>query len=149
MFLGPIGTGNNSLTYKVKLITSGASSHVGKEHNMSLNQQYTWKDFLKEHPEHKEKGLKRTSSEGKKAFESAFKAHAKKHLEGRVAHYEKSIETAKKLRTELVSKVKIANEAEKKIRVKQLNSQIGRVDAAVARHGRQIESAKASQKNLK
>ena len=43
-----------------------------KERNeMSVNQKYTWHDFLKEHPEHKEKSTKRTSPEGKKAFESA------------------------------------------------------------------------------
>jgi arsenate reductase-like glutaredoxin family protein len=114
---------------------------------MSLNQQYTWHDFLKEHPEHKE--LKRTSSEGKKAFESAFKTHTKKHLDGRIASYEKNTETAKKRRAELVAKSKEANKAEKKIRVKQLNAEIGRIDAAAARYGRQIESAKAAHKHVK
>ena len=35
---------------------------------MSMNQKYTWHDFLREHPEHREKKTKRTSSEGKKAY---------------------------------------------------------------------------------
>lgn len=61
---------------------------------MSLNQKYTWKDFLREHPEHKEKKTKRTSSEGKKAFEAAFKAYIKKYLAAQVERFGKQIAKA-------------------------------------------------------
>lgn len=49
---------------------------------MSLHQKYTWHDFLKEHPE--KKGVKRTSSEGQKAFDAAYKKFAKAYLKGRL-----------------------------------------------------------------
>ncbi len=116
---------------------------------MSLNQKYTWKDFLKENPEHREKKTKRTSAEGKKAFEAAFKAHAKKHLEGRLTRFEKDVEVAKKKRAALSAKSTEARKAKRIMRVKELNSQIGRIDAALGRYARQIEGNKAKQKSLK
>lgn len=56
---------------------------------MSLNKKYTWARFLKDHPEHKEKKTKRTSKEGQKAFDAAFKQHAKEYLKERLAKIEK------------------------------------------------------------
>lgn len=61
---------------------------------MSLNKKYTWARFLKEHPEHKEKKTKRTSKEGQKAFDAAFKQHAKEYLKERLAKIEKEQKTA-------------------------------------------------------
>ncbi len=61
---------------------------------MSLNQKYTWARFLKDHPEHKEKKTKRTSKEGQKAFDAAFKQHAKEYLKERLAKIEKEQKAA-------------------------------------------------------
>lgn len=58
---------------------------------MSLNQKFTWKDFLKENPQVKGKELKRTSPEGKKAFDAAYKAKIKDVLKDRLAWIEKEV----------------------------------------------------------
>ena len=71
---------------------------------MSLNQKYTWTDFLKENPEKKE--LKRTSSEGKKAFESAFKTKMKQYLTKRTEQVKVSQKKATEKRDSLIEKVK-------------------------------------------
>ncbi len=70
---------------------------------MSLNQKYTWNDFLKSHPEYKEKKIKRTSKEGAKAFESAAKQHLKEYLKERLAKIDKEKERAEKDRKRLGS----------------------------------------------
>jgi hypothetical protein len=116
---------------------------------MSLNQKYTWKDFLNEHPEHREKAVKRTSPEGKKAFESAYKDHIKKHLTDRMAKAEKLIEKAKTYRTELVAKSKEYRTAERKTALKNTNAEIGRVDSAISRHEKFKSNTKDLQKNFK
>ncbi len=50
---------------------------------MSLNQKYTWHDFLKDNPDLKKSGIKRTSKEGTKAFESAYNKRVKEVLKSR------------------------------------------------------------------
>ncbi len=116
---------------------------------MSLNQKYTWQDFLKEHPEHKEKGTKRTSSEGKKAFESAYKAYVKKYLSERSEKADKLIEKAKTKRTGLVTKSKDLKKAKSTKKLNLTNKKIGKVDAAIARHERFKDKNKTVQKNFK
>lgn len=61
---------------------------------MSLNRKYTWADFLKEHPEYKEKKIKRTSKEGGKAFDAAFKQRMKDYLKDRLTKIDKEKERA-------------------------------------------------------
>ena len=63
---------------------------------MSLNRKYTWADFLKEHPEYKTKKIKRTSKEGQKAFDAAYKQHIKEYLKDRLVRIEKEQKRASK-----------------------------------------------------
>ncbi len=115
---------------------------------MSLNQKYTWLDFLKEHPEHREKGMKRTSSEGKKAFESAFKTHAKQYLDKLEKRYEREMERSKKARTERTERVKAAAKAKNFSRARMAQAKVGRADAAIAQIERQKKRAQAARKSL-
>ena len=116
---------------------------------MSLNQKYTWQDFLKEYPEHKEKDTKRTSSDGKKAFETAYKANAKKYLAERMEIIDREIARATGRRKELVTKSKELRKAKKLIRVKKVDERIGKVDAAITRHQSLKERTKVRQKTFK
>ncbi len=104
---------------------------------------------MKEHPEHKEKATKRTSSEGKKAFESAYKDHVKKHLQDRLAKTDKLIEKATAYRTELTAKSKGYRKAERKLAFKNVDTEIGRGDAGIARHEKMKQKTKEVQKNFK
>lgn len=113
---------------------------------MSLNQKYTWHDLLKENPALKEKNVKRTSPEGKKAFESAYKDFIKKYLAERSEKIEKLVEKAKGQRTILVAKTKELRKAKRLSRVKDVDRRIGRLDAAIARHTRAKDRAKEKQK---
>lgn len=115
---------------------------------MSINQKYTWLDFLKEHPEHREKGTKRTSPEGKKAFESAFKAYAKQYLDKIEKRYEREIERAKKVRAERTERVKVAAKAKKFSRARMVQAKVGRADAAIVQIERQKKRAQAARKSL-
>jgi len=116
---------------------------------MALNQQYTWQDFLKEHPEHKEKKTKRTSSEGKKAFESAYKAYIKKYLVSRGEKADKAIEKSKARRDVLNTKSKSLTKSGNKKKLKMVNKKIGKADAAIARHEKFKEKNKTVQKTFK
>ena len=116
---------------------------------MSLNQKYTWADFLKEHPEHKEKGTKRTSSEGKKAFESAYKTHIKKYLVDRTEKTDKLITKATERRKNLVTKTKEHRKAEHFKKMKHVDKRISKIDAAVARHNKFKDQNKKLQKSFK
>lgn len=100
---------------------------------MSLNQKYTWHDFLKENPDFREKKTKRTSPEGKKAFDSAYRDQIKKYLVERSEKIEKLVEKARAQRVELVVKTKELRKAKRIRRVKEVDRKIGRIDAAVAR----------------
>lgn len=116
---------------------------------MSLKQKYTWQDFLKDHPEHREKGTKRTSSEGKKAFEAAYKAFVKRYLAERMEKVEKLLARTTAKRAELVSKSKEFRTAGRKTQMKNADRKIGNVDAAIGRHQRAKEKNKALQKSFK
>ncbi len=115
---------------------------------MSLNQKYTWKDFLREHPEHKEKGTKRTSSEGKKAFESAFKAFCKKYLDEQQARYDKQLVKAGERSKALGSKVSELRKAKKFAKATIAQRKAGRATAAVAQLAQQKDRAQAKRKSL-
>ena len=115
---------------------------------MSLNQKYTWHDFLKEHPEHKEKGLKRTTSEGKKAFESAFKAKAKEFIEGQQKRFDRDTEKVTARRAERTERVKGLQKAKKFAKAKIAQRKVGKADAALAQLNRQKDAAKAKRKSL-
>lgn len=113
---------------------------------MSLNQKYTWLDFLKGHPDHKEKKTKRTSTEGKKAFDAAFKSFIKKYLSERAEKMGKDVTRALKRREQYVLKLKEARKTGKKARSKPIQGKIGRADRAIARLGKQQERMKEKQK---
>ncbi|MFH0800363.1 MAG: hypothetical protein V2A66_09330 [Pseudomonadota bacterium] len=115
---------------------------------MSLSQKYTWQDFLKAHPEHREKKTKRTSPEGKKAFETAYKAFIKKFLAGNAEKLGREIERAKKHLVAQTKKVKELRKAEKLPRVKLAQREAGRLDAAIARLSKQQEKMKTAQKDF-
>lgn len=110
---------------------------------MALNQKYTWADFLRQNPEKKE--LKRTSAEGKKAFETAYKGFIKEYLKTRVASLQKQQQTATASRDELVTRLK----ATKKANVaKRFQVRVGQKDHAIAVIGQQIERTKEVQKQF-
>jgi hypothetical protein len=115
---------------------------------MSLNQKYTWHDFLRENPEHKEKGTKRTSSEGKKAFESAFKAYCKKFLEDQQNRYDRQGEKATERAKALSTKVTELRKAKKFAKGKVAQKKAGRADAAVAHLVSQKQRSQAKRKSL-
>ncbi|OGQ21462.1 MAG: hypothetical protein A3I05_08875 [Deltaproteobacteria bacterium RIFCSPLOWO2_02_FULL_44_10] len=115
---------------------------------MSLNQKYSWAHFLKEHPEMKKKGVKRTSDEGKKAFETAFKKYAKEFLKARLHGIETLQKKATHKREELIKKQQEVVKAKKRPRVKFLQTKIGRQDAWLSRLSKQAERAKELQKNF-
>ncbi|HPQ81148.1 MAG TPA: hypothetical protein PLZ86_05430 [bacterium] len=115
---------------------------------MSLNSKYTWNDFLKEHPEHREKKLKRTSAEGKKAFEAAYKAFAKKYLSGSLEKLDREIARATKRRDSEKARLVELRKAKKTVKAKIQQKKVGRHDAAIARFASQKEKTKAKQKNI-
>lgn len=80
---------------------------------MSLNQKYTWGDFLKAHPEYKQKKIKRTSKEGQKAFEAAYKQHAKEYLKGRLAKIDDCLKKKKDATSAATARLERARERTK------------------------------------
>lgn len=116
---------------------------------MSLNQKYTWHDFLREFPEHKEKGTKRMSPEGKKAFEAAYKVHTKKFLADRSGTIDKEIERQAKRRDGYISKLKEANKGKNTSRAKLIQKKAGRADAHLARLANLKDRNKSLQKTFK
>ncbi len=110
---------------------------------MALNQKYTWTDFLHNHPEKKE--LKRTSPEGKKAFETAYKGAIKEYLKTRLTLLQKQQVKATKNRDELVVRLK----AMKKINLaKRFQLRVGQKDHAISVITQQIERTKEIQKQF-
>lgn len=100
---------------------------------MSLAHQYTWARFLKEHPEAKKKKIKRTSSEGEKAFKAAFKEFAKNYLKGRSEKIKKEKERVTKTKKELVDRLKAVDGNKWHLKAKKLNQEIGRYDSYLAK----------------
>ncbi len=115
---------------------------------MSLNQKYTWNDFLKENPELKEKKVKRTSKEGTKAFESAFKAKAKEYLKERTAKIEAQKKSAAAKKDALAKKVQELQKKKNFGKAKIWQTKIGRQDAWLKRLDVQTERTKGAQKSL-
>ena len=111
---------------------------------MSLNQKYTWKDFLKENPQLKEKDVKRTSAEGKKAFEAAFKAKMKDVLKDRLVWIETEQKRATEKRDGTVVKMKATK---KKTKRKVVQKEVGRLDKYLYRLEKKVEQTKLLQKS--
>ncbi|MFH1875028.1 MAG: hypothetical protein ABH859_07610 [Pseudomonadota bacterium] len=115
---------------------------------MSLNQKYTWNDFLKENPEFKEKKVKRTSKEGAKAFESAFKAKAKEFLKERTTKIDVQKKKATAKRDELAKKVQDLQKKKDFGKAKIYQTRVGRQDAWLKRLDAQTERTKTVQKSI-
>ncbi len=115
---------------------------------MSLNQKYTWASFLKDNPEHKEKKTKRTSPEGKKAFEAAYKKFIKEYLAQRQEQLKKMEEKAVARRRDLTAKVQQHQKAKNQPKVTFYQAKVGRQDAAIARIKKQMDRTKALSKKF-
>lgn len=115
---------------------------------MSLAQKYTWSDFLKAHPEHKKKKLKRTSPEGEKVFKAAFKAYAKNYLKERGAKTEKEIERVSTVKQGFVEKLKAVDGKKWHLRARSLNKKVGRLDAYLGRLASAQEATKQLSKKI-
>ncbi|PIR21504.1 MAG: hypothetical protein COV45_01785 [Deltaproteobacteria bacterium CG11_big_fil_rev_8_21_14_0_20_47_16] len=112
---------------------------------MALQQQFTWKDFLKANPEFKAKQIKRTSEEGKKAFEAAYKKHIKDYLKTRLTAQESTLKKITEGRDAWVKKLK-ATKKPTKVRI--LQTKVGGRDAAIHRTKKAIERTKSAQKHF-
>lgn len=112
---------------------------------MALNQQFTWAKFLKANPDLKAKKIKRTSEEGKKAFEAAYKKHIKEYLKERLVKQEKTLQLITTGRDSLVTKLK-ANKKPAKAKI--LQAKVGNRDHAMFRTKNAIERTKSQQKNF-
>ena len=115
---------------------------------MSLNQKYTWKDFLKENPDFKKKEIKRTSSEATKAFEAAFKKHVKEYLKNRLEKIETQKTRSEKTKNALAQKRQKVTQKKDWSKVHTLDVSIGRQDAWTSRLNKQTERTKTLQKNF-
>lgn len=113
---------------------------------MALNQQYTWKDFLAQHPDLKAKKIKRTSEEGQKAFEAAFKKHVKEFLKTRLGAQEKALKNLVIKRDKLVKQLSAAKAKPTRARI--LQTKVGTEDHAIYRTQKTIDLTKAQQKNF-
>lgn len=112
---------------------------------MSINQKYTWADFLREHPETRAKKLKRTSKEGKKAFEDAFKTRAKSYLKDLSSRLEREMARATERRTSIIASLKATKDG---ATAKVIQARVGRKDHAINAICHQVEGAKTLAKSL-
>ena len=115
---------------------------------MALNQKYTWADFLKDNPEHREKKTKRTSPEGKKAFEAAYKKFIKDYLTKRQQQLGKMKEKTTTRRNEIIAKVQSFQKTKNIPKASFYQRKAGEQDAALARIAQQVERAKMLQKKF-
>ena len=113
---------------------------------MALNQKYTWADFLKDHPEKKD--LKRTSPEGKKAFDQAFKAKIKEYLTARTERVKVLQKKATEKHKTLTEKVQTLQKAKDFPKAKIYQLKVGRQDAWITRLSKQVNRIKVLQKGL-
>jgi hypothetical protein len=115
---------------------------------MSLNQKYTWGAFLKEHPDLKKKGVKRTSAEGRKAFESAYKTKIKEYLSARA----EKVNTLKKKATakfdDLTKTIKKLQKEKEFSKARIYQEKAGRQDALIARLTKETSRIKTLQKSI-
>lgn len=100
---------------------------------MAIKDKFTWADFLKANSDAKEKKLKRTSAEGKKAFEKAYKDFAKSYLKTREEKLTAESDRAGKNRAGLIAQLKNLKGKRKHVQEKRLNKKTGRVDAYLAK----------------
>lgn len=115
---------------------------------MALKDKFTWNDFLKQNPEFKEKKVKRTSPEGEKAFNVAFKNFAKEHLKAREAYRAKEAERAASRKAILIKDLKGLDGKKWYLRSKTLNRKIGRFDAYLAKLAREQKTLKEGSKKV-
>ena len=115
---------------------------------MSLNQKYTWNDFLKENPSVKEKKMKRTSAEATKAFEAAFKKHVKEYLKGRLEEIDALKVKVQKKRDTLTGNLKEVAKKKNRPMVTRIQNEIGRQDAWLSKLTQHANHAKTIQKNF-
>lgn len=115
---------------------------------MSLDQKYTWANFLKENPDFKKKQVKRTSAEATKAFETAFRKHVKEYLKNRLVRLEAEKKKAESRRSTLTKKQQAFTKAKKWPRAKKVQQMIGKQDATLTRLGKQEKRTKELQKNF-
>lgn len=115
---------------------------------MSLNQKYTWGDFLKDNPELKKKGIKRTSSEGKKAYKSAYKTKIKEYLAERTKKLEISKKKATEKKKTLTLKVKTYQKSKNFSQAKVYQLKVGRQDAWLTRLTKAAARIKTLQKSF-
>lgn len=113
---------------------------------MALNQHYTWKNFLTEHPEFKTKKIKRTSEEGKKAFEAAYKKYIKEYLKTRLGSQEKGVKALTAKRDTLVKTLSAAKKSPAKARA--LRVKVGTQEHALFRAQKTVERTKSLQKQF-
>lgn len=115
---------------------------------MAIKDKFTWADFLKANPDAKEPKLKRTSPEGKKAFEKAYKEFAKIHLKTREEKLTAETDRAGKNRTKLIGQLKNLKGKRKHVQEKRLNKKTGRVDAYLAKLAKAKEGLKETTKKI-
>jgi len=115
---------------------------------MSLKQKYTWEDFLKEKPELKAKGVKRTSKEGEKAFKAAFKAKIKEHLSKRTDKVSFLKKKAEEKKIKLTEKVKDFQKKKDFGQAKIYQKKVGKQDSWIGRLDKQESRVKLLQKSL-
>lgn len=111
---------------------------------MSLAHQFSWQKFLKQNPELKKKGVKRTSTEGEKAYKAAFKEFAKKAIKEREERVKKEEKRVTEAKTVLVEKLKKVDGKKWHLKAKKLNREIGRLDSYLS----SLQKAKERTKNL-
>lgn len=109
---------------------------------MSLSQKFTWGDFLRQNPDLKAKKVKRTSPEGEKAFQAAFKKFAKDYLKEREAWIKKEEERVVEAKGKLVKTLKEVDGRKWRIKMKKLNKEIGRFDSYLSKISRWQEESK-------
>ncbi|MBI4125274.1 MAG: hypothetical protein HY609_03175 [Deltaproteobacteria bacterium] len=111
---------------------------------MSLAHKFSWQKFLKQNPDLKKKGVKRTSPEGEKAYKAAFKEFARKYIKEREERLKKEETRATKVKVELVKKLKGVDGKKWHLKAKKLNREIGRLDSYLA----SLQQSKERTKNL-
>lgn len=112
---------------------------------MSLNQKYTWNDFLKENPEFKKNDIKRTSAEGKKAFEAAYKTKVKDVLKNRLEWIKNEETRTGSLKNDLAAKMKETKKGRNK---KKIQLKVGAKDKYINRLKKMAERTKEVQKSI-
>lgn len=115
---------------------------------MALKQKFTWGDFLKQNPEFKEKKMKRTSPDGEKAYQAAFKKFAKEHLKNREGWVKKEEERVTKAKGTLVKQLKAIDGKKWHLQSKKLNKEIGRFDAYLSKISKWHEASKQLTKKI-